>query len=167
MANKISFHIQHAAKPIYLEKIICNTNQNVQIDTKQVESIIQNDGIELTAGGVQRTLDLAYKLGILSKTINSKYKLEMSGVILKKLALYNHDVYKDMIHYLLFSRWEVNNHQDYWSWSYSKICEMFWDNCPDIENRRAMFGQVSALAEKSFPELDAVLGTETIGAVSS
>jgi len=165
MPSKISFHIQQTANPIYLEKIICNFDQNTLIDRETVELSIQRDGIELSKGGVQRTINLALKMGILSKTRNTKYKFESLGIVLRKMALFKHDVYSDLIHFLLYSRWEYNNHQDYWSWSYSKICEMIWNNCPKNESNGVMFGQISSLAENYFPELAASLGEETIGVV--
>jgi hypothetical protein len=130
-----------------------------------VELALVNEGEKVIKGNVQRTLDVANKLGIVSKSSASKYKIEGLGVVLKKLALYKHDVYSDVIHFLFYAIWELRNHQDYWSWSYARICDLYWQNRPEIVNRSTMFGQLSALAVDSFPILTPAVGTETIDAV--
>jgi hypothetical protein len=167
MDNRISFHIQHNAKPIYLEKILGSANQDSFIDATQVELDYAREGEYVNKGYIQRTLDLAHKLGIVTKSSASKYKIESLGLVLKKLALYKHDVYSDVIHYLFYALWELRKHQDYWSWSYSKICDQYWQNRPKTEDPSAMFGHLSALAVDTFPNLTPAVGTETIGAVNN
>lgn len=167
MDNRISFHIQHNAKPIYLERILGSASQDGFIDASQAELDLANEGEDVIKGGVQRTLDVANKLGVITKTKTSKYKIETLGLVLKRLALYKHDVYSDVIHYLFYALWELHNNQDYWSWSYSKICDLFWENRPEIGNRSTMFGQLSSLAVNTFPSLTPAVGTETIDAVSN
>jgi hypothetical protein len=167
MDNRVSFHIQHNAKPFYLERILSRASQGDFIDARQVELDLANEGEVVIKGGVQRTLDVANKLGLITKITTLKYKIEASGLILNKLALYKHDVYHDVIHYLFYAHWEINNHKDYWSWSYSRICDLYWQNRPEIANRSAMFGQLSAIVVDTFPTLTSAVGTETIDAVSN
>ena len=167
MNNRVSFHIQHNAKPNYLERILSYASQTDFFDAGQAELDLANEGEIVIKGGVQRTLDVANKLGLITKITTSKYKIEALGLVLGKLALYKHDVYSDVIHYLFYALWEINNHQDYWSWSYSKICDLYWQNRPEIANRSAMFGQLSAMARDTFPALTPAVGTETIDAVSN
>ena len=166
MNNRISFHIQHNAKPIYLEKILSSASQDGSVDAAQVELELVNDGVEIKKGNVQRTLDIANKLGIVEKSSASKYKIVSLGLFLKKMALYKHDIYSDVIHFLFYTLWELGNHQDYWSWSYSRICDLFWQNRPNKPNNSTMFGQLSAIAGDTFPTLNPAVGTETITAVS-
>lgn len=165
--RKYSFHLQHVARPEHLERILGAIVKDSPFDTADLHFKLGESGYKVTYDGIRRTLDLGAKLRLFEKKGTSSYFLTDKGRALQSLALYRREVYYDVIHFLLFATWELEGNLSYWSWSYSKICELFWDNHPEVENRRIMFGQISALAEKTFPELDAVLGTETIGAVSN
>lgn len=165
--HKISFHLQHVARPEHLERILGVTLIDIPISPTSIQFKLKQSGYSVTYDGVRRSLDIGAKLKLFNRNAPSSYLLTDRGRELQILAQYRREVYCDVIHFLLFATWELDDYENYWSWSYSRICQLFWDNHPEIENRRIMFGQISALAEKTFPELDAVLGTETIGAVSN
>lgn len=165
--QKSSFHLQHVARPEHLERILGVIYKDTSDNVADIHIRLKQGGYSVTYDGVRRSLDIGAKLRLLEKTGASSYSLTDRGKALQSLALYRREVFYDVIHFLLFATWELEGDQNYWSWSYSKICELFWDNHPEVDSRRIMFGQISALAEKDFPEMDPVLGTETIGAVSN
>jgi hypothetical protein len=165
--RKISFHLQHVARPEHLERILGVISKEPHDNVADIHLRLSQSGYSVTYDGVRRSLDVGAKLSLVEKKGASLYLLTDRGRALQSLALYRREVYCDVIHFFLFATWELEGNQSYWSWSYSKICELFWDNRPEIESRRIMFGQISDLAEKTFPEIDAVLGEETIGAVSN
>ena len=162
-----TFHIQQVARPEHLERILGIMPVGNPLDLGSIHFELIQDGYSVTYDGVRRSIDIGSKLCLMAKAGPSSYLLTNRGKAIKSLALYHREVYCDIIHFLFFSAWELQGNHNYWSWSYSKICELFWDNRPEIENHSTMFGQISALAERTFPELDASLGEETIFVVSN
>jgi len=122
---------------------------------------------QVTLDGARRSLDLGGKLRIFEKSNRSTYALTARGQACRNLALFRREVYCDVMHFLLFATWELGGHRDYWSWSYARTCEIFWRDRPTIRNRKSVFGQLSAEAAGEFPDLDPVVGTETVYAVTN
>ena len=100
-------------------------------------------------------------MGLFDKVDRSSYTLTVRGQACRNLALYQREVYCDVMHFLLFATWELGGHQDYWSWSYAKTCEIFWRDSPTIP-RKTIFGQLAAEASKEFPGLDPVTAAQPI-----
>jgi hypothetical protein len=128
---------------------------------------LSQDGYSITLDGARRSLDVGGKLGLFEKLDRSSYMLTARGRACQSLALYRREVYCDVVHFLLFATWELDSHQDYWSWSYAKTCEILWRDRPSIRGRKTIFGQLSAEATKEFPDVDPVVGTETVYAVTN
>jgi hypothetical protein len=165
--NTSSFHIQHIARPVHLERILGIVTNKQPFDTNLLHNLLTEDRYNVTYDGVRRSLDLGAKLGIFSKGDSSVYSLTSRGGACQKLALYRRDVYYDVMHFILFATWKLDRREEYWSWSYQKICELFWRAKPEIVGQRNVFRQLSAAATKSFPDLEPVVGTETVYAVSN
>lgn len=163
--HKVPFHIQQVAKPGRLERILSIAPDDGPFDAQSVRSHLTQDGYPITLDGARRSLDLGSKLGIFKREPRSSYLLTPRGRACQNLVLYRSEVYCDVIHFLLFATWELGGRQDYWSWSYAKICEILWRDRPSINSNRAIFGQLSAEAAQEFPDLDPVVGTETVTAV--
>jgi len=171
--SKIPFHVQHLARPAHIERILGFASDDQALDPEFVRRHLTEDGYPITLDAARRSLDWAGKLGLFEKesfpqrTPRVTYKLTPRGRACRRLASYRREVYHDVMHFLLFATWELGRHQDYWSWSYARMCEIFWRDRPNIGPRKALFGRLSADAAKAFPHLDPVVGTETVGAVSN
>jgi hypothetical protein len=111
-------------------------------------------------------LNIAVRLGLLKKNGELEgYYLTDIGKACRTLSSFRETVYSDVVHFLFYSIWETHNHQDYWSWTYSRACEILWRQRPFLPSRRAIFGELSAIAMKEFPNLSPSMGTETVGAI--
>lgn len=165
--SQIPFHVQHIARPTHIERILGIVFDDQAFDAESVRLNLTQDGYSITRDGARRSLDMGKKLGIFEKSDSSTYTLTARGRACRNLALYRHEVYCDVMHFLLFATWELGGHQDYWSRSYAKTCEILWRDRPSIKGRKAIFGQLSAEAAKEFPDLDPVVGTETVYAVTN
>jgi len=165
--SSIPFHVQHIATPARIERTLSIASDDQMFDAESVRLHLAQDGYSITLDAARRSLDMGKKLGLFEKATRFTYALTARGQACRSLALYRREVYCDIMHFLLFATWELGGQQDYWSWSYARICEIFWRDRPQIERRRAIFGQLSAEAAKTFPDLDPVVGTETVGAVSN
>ena len=160
--SQIPFHVQHIARPVHIERILGVVSDDRPFDAESIRLRLAQDGYPIAFDGARRSLDMGRKLGIFEKLNRSTYALTALGQACRRLTLYRREVYCDVMHFLLFATWELGGHQDYWSWSYAKTCEILWRDRPAIRGRKAIFGQLSAEASKTFPDLDPVVGTETI-----
>lgn len=165
--SRVPFHIQQVAKPARVERILSIASADQAIDAEFARLRLDQEGYAITLDGARRSLDLGGKLGIFERAGRAAYMLTERGRACRSLALYRREVYTDIVHFLLFATWELGGRQDYWSWSYSRICEMLWRNRPSISTNKAIFGQLSAIATHEFPDLDPVVGKETVTAVKS
>lgn len=165
--STVPFHLQHIARPTHVERILGIASIDQPLDPQSTHSQLAQEGYQITYDGARRSLDMGAKLGLFEKPRQSTYILTARGRTCRNLALYRHEVYCDVMHFLLFATWELDGHQDYWSWSYARTCEILWRSRPIIEGRKAIFGQLSAGAEEEFPDLDPVVGTETVYAVTN
>lgn len=172
--SPVPFHVQHIARPAHIEHILGIAPNDQPLEANSARLWLAQNGYSLTLDAARRSLDWASKLGLLEKeTAFQKtarrvhYILTPLGQACRSLAMYRREVYYDIIHYLSFTAWELNGHRDYWSWSYARLCEIFYRDMPRIERQKAVFGQLSAEASEAFPNLDPVVGTETVGAVSN
>ena len=165
--SQIPFHVQHIARPAHIERILGMVSNDQPFDPRSTRLQLVQDGYQITIDGARRSLDMGGKLGIFEKSNRSTYTLTARGWACRNLALYRREVYCDIMHFLLFAAWELGGHRDYWSWSYARTCEILWRDRPAIKGRKAIFGQLSAEAAKEFPDLDPVVGTETIYAVTN
>lgn len=165
--NSIPFHIQHIARPAHIARILSTVSSSQLPPAKIAHLQLTEGGYAITLDGVRRSYDLGSKLGLFNKVDSSTYTMTSRGDACQNLALYRPEVYSDVMHFLLFAAWEMNGHQDYWSWSYARTCEIYWRDRPAIKDRKAFFGQLAAEAAKEFPHLDPVVGTETIYAVTN
>jgi hypothetical protein len=165
--SSIPFHVQHIARPAHIERILGIASNDQLLDPESARLQLTQDGYHITYDGARRSLDMGGKLGLLDRVDCSSYTLTARGRACRSLALYRREVYCDVIHFLLFATWALGGHQDYWSWSYAATCEIFWRDRPSIRGRKAVFGQLSAEAAKKFPDLDPVVGTETVYAVTN
>jgi hypothetical protein len=165
--SQIPFHIQHIARPAHIERILGIVSDDQAFDAESVRLSLTQKGYFITQDAARRSLDMGKKLGIFEKPDSSTYTPTARGQACRNLALYRREVYCDVMHFLLFATWELGGHQDYWSWSYAKTCEILWRDRPSIRGRKAVFGQLSAEAAKEFPDLDPVVGTETVYAVTN
>ena len=165
--SSIPFHVQHIARPAHIERILVTVSKDQVFAPESMRLQLTQEGYQITLDGARRSLDLGAKLGIFDRLNRSAYELTVRGQACRNLALYQREVYCDIMHFLLFATWELGGHQDYWSWSYAKTCEILWSDSPAIKGRKAIFGQLSAEASKEFPDLEPVVGTETIYAVTN
>jgi hypothetical protein len=165
MNNKITFHIQRAAKSKYLKRLVTFFSGEDLFDTAFILSTLITDGYEIDKNSISRSLTLGTKLGLFEKKHKNSYQLTQLGISCRKLANYREDVYNDLVHYLFYSAWTVNGNVNYWSWSYMKICEFYWRNCPKIEPKTKVFGRLMAEASYYFPDLKPAAGTETVDKV--
>ncbi|HID64300.1 MAG TPA: hypothetical protein EYP49_16405 [Anaerolineae bacterium] len=165
--SPIPFHVQHIARPAHIERILGIASDDQSLDAESVRLSLTQDGHFITLDGARRSLDMGGKLRLFEKSNRSTYTLTARGRACRNLALYRREVYCDVMHFLLFATWELGGHQDYWSWSYAKTCEILWRDRPSIRGRKAVFGQLSAEASREFPDLDPVVGTETVYAVTN
>lgn len=165
--STVPFHIQHLASPERIERILSVALDGQVFDAASVRSRLLQDGYTVTLDATRRSLDMGAKLGLFEKREQSCYALTTLGCVCQTLVQFRYEVYSDVMHFLLYATWETGGHQDYWSWSYGRVCEIFWHDRPEIGNRKAIFGRLSAEASKAFPELSPVVGTETVGAVSN
>lgn len=165
--SQIPFHIQQSAQPAYIERILCIVSDDQAFDAGSLHPRLNQDGNPIPLSGASRSLQLGKKLGLFEKLDRSTYTLTTRGRACRNLALYRREVYCDVMHFLLFATWELGGQHDYWSWSYAKTCEILWRDRPSIQNRKIIFGQLSAEAAKEFPHLDPVVGTETVYAVTN
>jgi hypothetical protein len=165
--SKTSFHIQQVARPTHVERILGITSNDQVFDADSTRLGLTRDGYRITLDGARRSLDLGKKLGLFEKSNRFAYALTARGQVCRDLALYRREVFSDVMHFLLFASWELRGHQDHWSWSYAKICEILWRDRPNIKPNKVIFGQLSAEASKEFSDLDPVVGTETVIAVKS
>ena len=127
--------------------------------------MLLEEGYEINRDGVARTLNLGTKTGLFEKVGTNFYKLTVRGCACKSLVFFRKDVYYDVIHYLMFASWVLNNHTDYWSWSYRKICEEFWRSRPERTSSKEIFGEIMAEAAEAFPTSKPAAGTETVDKV--
>jgi len=162
--SSVPFHIQQSAQPSYIERILGIASDDQAFDAGFLHLRLNQDGYQVPLSGVSRSLQLGKKLGLLDR---STYTLTARGQACRSLALYRREVYYDVMHFLLFATWELGGHRDYWSWSYARTCEILWRDRPAIKGRKSIFGQLSAEAAKEFPDLDPVVGTETVYAVTN
>jgi len=165
--SPVPFHIQHIARPAYVERILSIASDNQPLDSESARLQLAQEGHRITLDGARRSLDMGAKLGLFEKSNRSDYALTARGQACRNLALYRHGVYSDVMHFLLFATWEFSGHQAYWSWSYARTCEILWRDRPAIKGRKTIFGQLSAEVSKEFPDLDPVVGTETVYAVTN
>jgi len=165
--SPIPFHVQHIATPARMQRILSIASDDQMFDAESVRLHLAQDGYSITLDAARRSLDMGKKLGLFERATRFTVVLTARGLACRSLALYRCEVYCEVMHFLLFATWELNGHQDYWSWSYAKLCEIFWRDRPKIERRKTIFGQLSAEAAKVFPDLAPVVGTETVGAVSN
>ena len=165
--SAVPFHLQHIARPAHVERLLGVARADQPLGPRSVHSELTRDGYQITYDGVRRSLDLGAKLGLFDRLERSTYVLTARGQACRNLALYRHEVYCDVMHFLLFATWEMGGHQGYWSWSYARTCEILWRSKPIIEGRKVIFGQLSAEAAEEFPNLDPVVGTETVYAVTN
>jgi len=165
--SQIPFHVQHIARPTHIERILGIASDDQPLDPEFTRLQLAQEGYQITHDGARRSLDTGGKLGLFEKLDRSSYTLTARGRACRNLALYRREVYCDVLHFLLFATWKLGGHQDYWSWSYAKTCEILWRDRPSIRGRKAVFGQLSAEAAKEFPDLDPVVGTETVYAVTN
>jgi hypothetical protein len=166
--KKTSFHIQHIARPRYVRDILSIASDDQSLDADSVHVQLTQEGHQITYDGVRRSLNLGAKLGLFEQERDrSIYTLTARGCACRNLALYRREVYWDVMHFLLFATWELDGHKDYWSWSYANICSMLWRDRPTIKNRKTLFGQLSAQASREFADMDPVVGTETVYAVTN
>ena len=165
--SPIPFHVQHIARPAHIERILITVSNDQVFTPEFIRLQLTQDEYQITLDGARRSLDLGAKLGIFDKSNRSTYALTAHGQTCRNLALYQHEVYCDVMHFLLFATWELGGHRDYWSWSYTKTCEILWRDSPTIKGRKTIFGQLAAEASKEFPDLDPVVGTETVYAVTN
>lgn len=166
-SNSILFHIHHVARPERIEHILLALSDDQSFDAESVRLYLGENGYSITHDAARRSLDMGSKLGLFTKSDRASYALTARGQACRNLARFRHDVYCDVMHFLLFASWELGKHQDYWSWSYRRVCEIFWRDSPSIQARKVIFGQLAVEAAKSFPDLVPVVGTETVGAVSN
>jgi len=165
--GQISFHIQHIARPMHIERILDIASNDQALYAESSHLCLTQDGYQITLDGARRSLNLGKKLGLFEKSDRSAYTLTERGQACRDLALYRREVYGEVMHFLLFATWEFRDHQDYWSWSYARVCENFWHDRPEIKSYKAIFGQLSAAASREFSGLDPVVGTETVYAVTN
>jgi len=165
--SPVPFHIQHIARPAHVERILSIASDNQPLDSESARLRLAQEGYHVTLDGARRSLDVGAKLGLFEKSNRSDYALTVRGRVCRNLASYRREVYCDVTHFLLFAAWELGGHQDYWSWSYARTCEILWRDRPVIKGRKTIFGQLSAEASKEFPDLDPVVGTETVYAVTN
>jgi hypothetical protein len=165
--NRAKFHVEHTARPAHIEHIVSIASEDSPLDPKSTHSRLTQEGYPITYDGARRSLDMGAKLGLFEKSSQATYILTARGQACRNLALYRREVYCDVMHFLLFATWELNGHQDYWSWSYARTCEILWRDRPIIKGRKTIFGQLSAEAAGKFSDLDPVVGTETIYAVTN
>jgi hypothetical protein len=165
--ERVSFHIQHIARPKHIERVLSIASEDYLLAPDSISLQLAQDGYQITYDGARRSLNLGEKLGLFEKSDRTSYQLTARGRACQNLALYRPEVYWDVSHFLLFATWELGGHQDFWSWSYAKICMFLWHNRPTIKNRKSLFGQLSANAAREFPDLDPVVGTETIYAATN
>jgi len=163
--NKITFHIQRAAKPRILESILCIVRNEEYFDATLITNSLNNEGIDIDRNSANRSLNLGVKLGIFKKADKFSYVLTPRGLSCRNFAIYRKDVYHDLIHYLMFATWEIGGGNDYWSWSYVKICEILWDSRPEKRPSRDVFGLIMDKAANEFPNLEPAAGTETVDKV--
>lgn len=172
--SAVPFHVQHIARPAHIEHILEIAPNDQPLEANSARLWLAQSGYSLTLDATRRSLDWASKLGLLKKETTFQtvarrvhYVLTPLGQACRSLAMYRREVYSDIIHYLSFTAWELKGHHDYWSWSYARLCEIFYRDMPRIERQKAVFGRLSAEASEAFPDLDPVVGTETVGAVSN
>ncbi len=165
--SPIPFHVQHIARPAHIERILSIASDDQPLAPESTHLQLAQDGYQITLDGARRSLDMGGKLGIFEKVNRSSYTLTARGLACRNLALYRREVYCDVMHFLLFATWELDGHRDYWSWSYAKTCEILWRDKPAIKGRKTIFGQLSGEASKEFSDLDPVVGTETVYAVTN
>jgi hypothetical protein len=163
----VPFHIQQVARPEWLELVLSIPFDGKTLDAHTMYLRVTQEGHPITLNAVQRSLDLGKKLGLFERIKRISYVLTDRGQACRNLALYHREEYCDAMHFLLFSTWALNGQRDYWSWSYAKTCEILWRDRPTVKSRQAIFGELSAEASKEFPDLDPVVGTETIYAVTN
>ena len=165
--SPVPFHVQHIARPAHIERILGIASDDQPFDPGSIRLQLAQEGYQVTLDGARRSLDMGGKLGLFEKVDRSSYTLTARGQACRSLALYRREVYCDVMHFLLFATWELGGHRDYWSWSYARTCEILWRDRPVIKGRKSIFGQLSAEAAKEFPDLDPVVGTETVYAVTN
>jgi len=162
-----SFHIQQVAKPMHIERILKLASGDQLFDAETMKVRLGQEGYQVTFDGARRSLDLGRKLGLFEKSSQSTYVLTALGQACHNLAVYRREVYCDVMHFLLFTTWELGGQQNYWSWTYAKAGEIFWRDKPKIRPNKIVFRELSAEASKEFPDLDPVIGTETITAMKN
>ena len=165
--SSVPFHVQHLASPDRIERILSIAPDAEPFDAASIRSHLLQDSYSVTLDATRRSLDMGAKLGLFQKQDRSAYTLTMRGQACQNLAQFRREVYCDVMHFLLYATWDLSKQRDYWSWSYAKVCEIFWRDKPRLENRKAIFGRLSSEASRRFPGLDPVVGTETVGAVSN
>ncbi len=101
--SKTSFHIQHIARPSHIERILEIVSNDQSFNTESSHLRLTQDGHQIAFDGVRRSLNLGAKLGLFEKSGQSAYTLTEHGRVCRDLALYRHEVYGDVMHFLLFA----------------------------------------------------------------
>lgn len=165
--SQVPFHVQHIARPTHVERVLLRTEPDQLLAAQSLHRGLLQDGYDATFDAVRRSLDLGSKLGLFQKHSRSGYLLAPRGVACKNLAQFRPEVYSDVMHFLLYGTWEMTGHREYWSWSYATVCKIMWRDRPSVGDRRDIFGELYAEASRLFPDLEPVVGTETVGAVGN
>jgi len=166
MPKKIStFHIQNPVIPKNVLPILKGINHPDQVTPIDVFHSLKLQNIELKEAYISKCMDWMNKLGLLKKHNSKSYSFTATGVRLKHVAEFREETFFDLIHYLFFSRWVLGKGDDYWSWTYQRICELMWKDRSNIRTRSEIFSQISGEAKQLFANQSAAFGTETVGVV--
>lgn len=164
--KQITFHIRQDVQPVYIQRILEIISEGDIVEAKSAHLNLSEAGYTVPLDGVRRSLDMSKKLGLLEQSQRFAYTLTSRGIVCRHLSLYRHEIYSDVMHFLLFASWQLNGQKDYWSWSYAKTCEILWRSRPHIPQRSVVFANLWAEATAEFSDLNPVLGTETVTAVN-
>lgn len=152
---KNSFHTYHNAKPSYLKEIIKILEPNKNYTKEEILELTSNRGYSVATKEsiLNENLTLMRSLSLLTSGTKEKNELTAKGIIFRKILDFNPQIFSDILHFIYYSTYDLDDKSILRSWSYKTVSDLMWSKdifVIDESTKEDIASKVSSTAESVF-----------------
>lgn len=152
---KNSFHTYHNAKPSYLKEIIKILEPNKSYTKEEILELTSNRGYSVATKEsiLTENLTLMRSLSLSTSEPKEKYELTAKGIFFRKILDFNPQIFSDILHFIYYSTYDLDDKSMLRSWSYKTVSDLMWSRdifVIDESTKEDIASRVSSTAESVF-----------------
>lgn len=152
---KNSFHTYHNAKPSYVKEIFKTLEPNKNCTKEEILELTSNRGYSVATKEsiLNENLTLMRSLSLISSKTKEKNELTTKGIIFRKIIDFNPQIFSDILHFIYYSTYDLENKSILRSWSYKTVSDLMWSKDTfliDESTKEDIASKVSSTAESFF-----------------